>query len=389
MRLLVLEPDPSFGGGSEAVVLSLARELAGRGHGIVLLHERDGSMLDDYRAFAADTVQAALPGFALRAPLRTLGCVLRIGRIARATGADAILSSHLGFLQHAALLRRLAGVRACFHLGLSLEHPPRTLRLALGSAGAGVAPSVHSLASWQAGGWDPRALHLVRNWVDARRFTPVADLARLRRDAGMAPDARHIVFVGRLCRQKGVDTLVEAFRQVAATRSDLHLHLVGPVAPEFREALEAALARAGNATRARIRLLPATAHPERFYAAADLACAPSIGDEAFGLTVLEAMACAVPVVATTIGIVPQLLGEDDAGLLAAPGDADSLAGRLAWWIDRPAERAAAGARLRRRALDAYGPDESVDRYEAILSDLVGVDRTPRAATTGAAARAGA
>jgi glycosyltransferase involved in cell wall biosynthesis len=372
MRLLVLEPDPSFGGGSEAVMLSLARELAGRGHAIVLLHEHAGSMLADYRAFAAEVVQAALPGFSLRAPLRTLSCVWRIGRIARAAGADAIVSSHLGFLQHAALLRRLSGVRACFHLGLSLANPPRSLRAALGSAGAGVAPSAHSLESWRAGGWDPRALHLVRNWVDATRFAPAVDRAALRRELGMAPDARHIVFVGRVCRQKGVDTLVEAFGQVAATRPDVHLHLVGPVAPEFRDALDAALAGVDDA-RTRIRLLPATAHPERFYAAADLACAPSIGDEAFGLTVLEAMSCAVPVVATTIGLVPQLLGDDDAALLAAPGDVAALSNRLGWWIDRPVQSAAAGARLRRRALDAYGPSDSVSRYEAILSGLAGAN----------------
>jgi glycosyltransferase involved in cell wall biosynthesis len=161
---------------------------------------------------------------------------------------------------------------------------------------------------------------------------------------------------------------VEAFGRVAPTRPDLQLQLVGPVAPDFRPRLDAVLAGLDAATRARIRLAPATAHPERVYAAADLACAPSIGDEAFGLTVLEAMSCGVPVVATAIGIVPEIVGAD-AGLLAAPGDAASLAERLGWWLDRPEQRAAAGARLRRRALEAYGPSASVARYEAILSAL--------------------
>lgn len=368
MDLLVLEPDPSFGGGSEAVMLSLARELAARGHRIVLLHEREGSMLADYRALGAELVQASLPGFSLRAPLRTIAGVLRIGRLARAARADAMVTSHLGYIRHAALIRPLFGIPTCFHLGLSLVAPPRSLRVALRHAGAGVAPSAHSMATWQAGGWDPRELHTVSNWVDPVRFAPAADRAQARREVGFADDARHIVFVGRACRQKGVDVLLDAFARLATTRPDVRLHLVGPVAPDFEPVRDAAIARMSKNVRSRIRLLRATAHPERFYAAADVACAPSVGDEAFGLTVLEAMACAVPVVATSIGIVPQLL-DGDAALLAQPGDRDSLADRLAWWIDRPELRASTGDRLRGRALDAYGPAASVDRYEAILADL--------------------
>ncbi|TZF87296.1 glycosyltransferase family 4 protein, partial [Cognatilysobacter lacus] len=325
MNLLVLEPDPSFGGGSEAVSLSLARELAGRGHRIVLLHEAPGSMLAQYRGFASEVVQASLPGFALRSPLRTLACVLRIGRIARARRIDAIVSSHLGFIRHAAMIQALFRIPSCFHLGLSLVDPPRSLRLALGHAGAGVAPSAHSLDSWKAGGWKPGALHLVRNWVDVARFAPTCDRAQLRQDLDMATDAKHVVFVGRLCAQKGVDVLLSAFAQLAAARPDVHLHLVGPLAPDFAPVQEALLAAMPGPVRARVHAAPVTAHPERFYAAADLVCAPTVGDEAFGLTVLEAMACAVPVVASAVGIVPQLVGEHDADLLAAPGDIQGLA----------------------------------------------------------------
>lgn len=378
MKLLILEPDPSFGGGSEAVMLSLSQELAARGHRIVLLHEKAGTMLADYRACTEEQVQARLPGFAVRAPLRTIASVLRVGRVARSHDVDAIVSSHLGFIQHAAVIRRLFGVPSCFHLGLSLVDPPRSLRYAIGHAGTGVAPSAHSLESWKAGGWDSGALHLVPNWISPDRFAPAPHREQLRSDCGMVASARHIVFVGRICRQKGVDVLLGAFARVAETREDVHLHLIGPISPEFQSVLDAATAGMADAVRARVRALPATAHPERFYAAADLVCAPSAGDEAFGLTVLEAMACAVPVVATSIGIVPQILGEDAAGMVAAPGDASALAERLAWWIDRPELQASTGVRLRRRALDAYGPATSIDRYEAILTDIARTTRTDTA-----------
>lgn len=369
LKLLVIEPDPSFGGGSEAVMLSLARGLAARGHEVTLLHEREGSMLEDYRAFCTRMVRAPLPGFSFRAPVRTLACVLRIGRLARQLRSDVIVSSHLGFLRHAALIRLASGMPGCFHLGLSLDHAPASLRLALPRIAAGVAPSAHTMETWRAGGWDLAALHQVDNWVDGSRFQPAPDLQRLREEIGMAGNGAHVVYVGRVCRQKGVDMLVSAFPKVLERCPDATLHIVGPVAADFQARLGDLLAQLGGPTRERIVLRPATATPEKFYAAADLVCAPSTGDEAFGLAVLEAMACGVPVVATDIGVIATILGSEQAGLLVAPDDSTALAERLSSWIERPADRHRVGAILRQRALREFGIERGVDRYESILRSL--------------------
>ena len=118
MKLMILEPAPNFGGGSEAVSLDLGRELAKRGHKIVLLHEIEGSMLPAYREFVVEVCQLNLPGFSLRAPLRTLDCAVRIGHLARRIGIDGIFSSHLGYVRIGALIRCIFGVPFCFHLGL-------------------------------------------------------------------------------------------------------------------------------------------------------------------------------------------------------------------------------------------------------------------------------
>ena len=370
LKLLVIEPDPSFGGGSEAVMLSLAGGLAERGHEITLLHERDGSMLEDYLALSTRVVRAPLPGFSFRAPLRTLACVLRIGRLARQLGSDVIVSSHLGFLRHAALIRLASGVPSCFHLGLSLDHGPTSLRLALPRIGAGVAPSAHTLQTWRAGGWYPATLHQVDNWVDGSRFKPAADLQRLREETGMPGDGAHIVYVGRVCRQKGVDVLIGAFPRVLQRCPDATLHIIGPVPADFEARLAQLLEQLGRPARDRVILRPATATPEKFYAAADVVCAPSTGDEAFGLAVLEAMSCGVPVVATDIGVIAAILGSGQADLLVAPGDSSALAERLSTWIERPADRRRVGAILRQRAMREFGIERGVDRYESILQSLV-------------------
>ena len=370
LKLLVIEPDPSFGGGSEAVMLSLSHGLAQRGHEMSLLHEHDGSALADYRALCSRVVQQPLPGFALRAPMRTLDCVGRIGKLARAMDIDVIMSSHLGFLRHCAMIRRLFGVPSCFHLGLALDRAPTSLRLAMPHIGAGVAPSAHTLATWRAGGWNARTLHRVDNWVDPSRFKPAADLASLREEIGLPGLGASIVFVGRICLQKGVDVLLRAFPQVLARCPDATLHLVGPVAADFESQLKATLDLLGETARSRIHFRPVSATPEKFYAAADLVCAPSIGDEAFGLTVLEAMACGVPVITTAIGMIAEIVGSEHAALVVPPGDCDALAERISTWLLRPAGTDGFGASLRQRALRNYGPDRGVDQYQSILLGLV-------------------
>src|SRR4051794_13236265 len=115
MKLMTLEPDPSYGGGSEAMALAISHQLAARGHNIFLLHENEGSMLPAYREFATGVFQSNLPGFSLRAPLSTIACAVRIGQLARKHGIDAIFSAHLGYLRIGALVRGLYGIPFCFH----------------------------------------------------------------------------------------------------------------------------------------------------------------------------------------------------------------------------------------------------------------------------------
>lgn len=350
-------------------MLSLSRELAGRGHLIFLLHDRDGSMLADYREFAQETLSRPLPGFAMRSPGRTVACVLSIGRIARQLDVDVILSSHLGFIRHCALVRTFAGIPACFHLGLPFTGANMTIRMANARVGAGVAPSAHTTETWRQGGWTPSALHHVRNWVDASRFRPAPDRAMLRRQLGLPTADPCVVFVGRVCEQKGVDVLIRAFSGVSAVLKDVTLVIVGPVDASFLPRLKKSLGELDETARQRVIQLPPTSTPEKYYSAADVACAPSLRDESFGLTVLEAMACGVPVVTTDVGIIPEILGSHAPALVVPAGNVEALTETLIHWLDSPAESSALGVRLRQRVLDEYGPAPSVTKYENILAGI--------------------
>ncbi|WP_345293614.1 glycosyltransferase family 4 protein [Luteimonas vadosa] len=366
MKLVVVEPTPAHGGGSEAMVLSLARGLAGRGHEIVLVHDQPGSMTADYAAFATDIISTALPGFAFRVPATTMAGVWNLMSTVRRCGAHAGLSSHLGYLRHAALVHRLVRVPFLFHLGLPCVGSTPLLRWSYRNLGFGIAPSAHTAASWEAGGWPRELLGVVPNWVDIERFQPATDVPALRRSLSLEPEARYVLFLGRICEQKGIRVLLRAFADLGPAHEDAVLLLVGGVAPDFADDFEAELGRLPETRRSKVLLRPVTAFPERYYQAADVACVPSLGDEAFGLTVIEAMSCGLPVLTSALGVTPDILGESHADLLRRPGDVAHWTQGLRDLLDNSAHRRRTGISLRDRAVACFGPEPGLDAYEERL-----------------------
>ena len=95
--------------------------------------------------------------------------------------------------------------------------------------------------------------------------------------------------------------------------------------------------------------------------------------EGFSLPAIEAMACGVPLVATTGGALPEVVGDDnDTALLVPPGDVGALVTRIATALDDPELRAAVGARGRQRIIDKWSwrhtAERTVAQYRALLAD---------------------
>jgi glycosyltransferase involved in cell wall biosynthesis len=130
------------------------------------------------------------------------------------------------------------------------------------------------------------------------------------------------------------------------------------VEPDFVDDLHKAAADAGIADR--LELSGALGHDDvrAAYAGADALVLPSRG-ESYGMVVTEALAHGLPVVATSVGGVPEALGHGDdgstPGVLVRPEDADALAGGLRRWLEEPRhrERLRRSARLRRLTLTTW------------------------------------
>jgi glycosyltransferase involved in cell wall biosynthesis len=163
---------------------------------------------------------------------------------------------------------------------------------------------------------------VVPNGIDTDLFRPLPGVER-------EPD-RIIVTNSADMPLKGLTHLLTAVAEVRAVRPRLRLVVIG--APKKNGAVERRLAELGLEPRVCFTGRIGDADLVRHYARARLAVVPSVY-EGFGLPAGEAMACAVPVVSTTGGALPEVVG--DAGILVPPADPAALGQAILRLLDRP------------------------------------------------------
>lgn len=209
----------------------------------------------------------------------------------------------------------------------------------------------------------PGRYEIVPNGVDCGRFHP-----------GVAPIERfmdgtlNILYVGRMDKRKGVPHLLGALPLLRRRLGrPVRLILVGEKG--LRTLLLPRLHDIGGAEAVFVGRVSAEALP-RYYAAADIFCSPAVGQESFGIVLLEAMASGKPVVASDIPGYRTVATSGVEGILVPPADPARIAEALLALAGDAGLRAACGERGRRTALRYEWP-AVVDRLEAIYSRVVG------------------
>jgi glycosyltransferase involved in cell wall biosynthesis len=200
----------------------------------------------------------------------------------------------------------------------------------------------------------PEQYRVLPSGVDFRALRAAAGRRNAcRRRLGYANDE---IVIGTLCRLdpiKGAEDILRAFLIASASRPSLRL-LVGGDGPH-RTALLGLTHSAGAQNRVSIR--GGWAAPEDILPACDIFVLAS-RNEGMGRAIVEAMVLGIPVVATAVGGIPDLLQQGEAGLLVPAADPEALAAALGRLADDPVFAAAVGRKGRARSV-AYGAGRMV------------------------------
>lgn len=185
--------------------------------------------------------------------------------------------------------------------------------------------------------------------MDPLRFHSDSEVRQImRHDLKISLDAKVILFVGRLNRDKGMLDLAAAFNIIAQDQQDVELLLVGAQEDVSFERIQEIC----HSVRDRLHYVSFTSTPERYMMAADIFCLPSYR-EGFGMTIIEAAACGLPTVASRIYGITDAVEEGETGLLFTAGDVTELTKALLMLLSNQTLCQQMGQMAKKRSLKLF------------------------------------
>lgn len=367
MRVLLACPyDWSAPGGVQVHVRQLAEVLRGRGH--------------DTRVVAPGSVPASDPGVRIvgrpvRVPYNgtvapisfTPGGWRRIRSAMRSFDPE-VVHVHEPLTPSTSMLTALAAsapVVATFHAYLDrsrlMELAGPALRRVVRRIDVAIAVSDAAASFLRR--VIPGPVEIVPNGVDVGRFAHPGAPAR-----GL-PAGRKLLWVNRLDPQKGFRLMLEAFERLPSELDDAHLVVAGD--GRDREALRSV----PEGIRGRVLHLGTVAHDllPAYHAAADVFVSPAVGQESFGIVLVEAMASGLPVVCSNIPGYREVVRDGVEGLLVPPNDPSALAEAVARVLTDPALASSLSDAGPARAA-TYSWDAVVPRLEAVYERVLRAER---------------
>lgn len=364
-------------GGLERIVVDLVRHGSRLGQNVsVLCLERPGTLAPAAQAAGATVVCVD------KKPGLRPGIVRPISHALADLGCDVVHTHQIGALIYAGPAARRGGARAVIHTEHGKNYARRFRTRVLGRLAArwadkfvGVSRDIADEVA-ACGIIGPGKLCVLANGIDTAAIaSAVADPAirsAVRSEFGIEPSAQVIGTLGRLSEIKRQELLIRGFADLRKSHTHAHLLIVGdgPMRNELQSLAESL------GVQSRVHFAGYQSQPQRFLAAMDFFALTS-RSEGMPLAVLEAWAAGLPVVASRVGGIPELIAANQSGLLFESGDAAALTAAMDRLLDDVSLAANLRAEGRRRVMDQYTIERTARDYQDLYEQCL------RASTRGA------
>ena len=214
-------------------------------------------------------------------------------------------------------------------------------------------------------GVSPQRIQVIYNGLDVSLLTPGDSPDIVRENLGITPGQRVVAMVGRLHVVKGHIFLLQAAQRIITQHDNVVFLLVGE-GPE-RRTIERTIRELGLEDK--VVMTGFYPNMSELYPIMDMLCLPSLM-EGMGLVLLEAMYFGVPVVATQVGGIPEVIIDGESGLLVDPGNSEALTMAITWLLDSPDLQRQLIEGGRRRAGE-FTVENMVRHTEQVYTDLIG------------------
>ena len=358
MRIVLISTERSWRGGESQLAL-LAEGVLRRGHALAVVAQSDGELA---RRLAAGDC----PLHPLRGRGRSPGAILRFHRFLREFRPDVIHANDAHALTCVGLASpgcgakgRVASRRAMFPIRWPVRYRALCDRVICISQAVSETCRGSGLASEQ--------LRVVYDGVDPQRIA-AADGRRARRSLDISDDRLLIVTAAALTEEKGHATLLAAAPQVVERYPKAVFALAGDGVLRDELRRQAKMLCLDD----HVRFLGFRDNVLDLIQAADMFVMPSHA-EGLGSVLIEAMLAGRPIVATTAGGIPELLGndgEEPAAWMAPPQDAEKLAAAMLECLASPQEQRRRGRCAHERALARFTADRMVEQTLEVYSEVM-------------------
>lgn len=302
--------------GSAISLVELGTRLPQYGFDPIFVFSKPGPLADDLKARGFAVHQVKRQGIFRLGTIRQIQDILRRHRIVLAHANSAV-----PFSKYIALAARLLGLPVVWHI----REPVEDKRMARQRRWIRwLACKIVVLTRQQAKFFDlPSKVERVFNGVDLAHFHRQVGQAEAKRVLGYEPDEFLFVQIGSIEHNKGQSRAVRALSGVLPAHPHCRLLIVGGVVDSKEVEAVEGMTEADARLKAAVRLYGETSDIRPIIWAADCLLLPSLR-ESFPRTLMEAMASGVPVIASTVGAVEDMVENGATGLLVAPGEIGSL-----------------------------------------------------------------